>query len=365
MKFPFASPAALKRGPAWAVLIILTLAVFAVCQFLRLPAAPLLAAIAAGCFFSLRDVDIQIPTLIFLASQTLLGLMISRSFSMEVIRGMLDNWFLAILIVMSVIVCGLVGGLMITLRQWLPGTTGIWGISPGGAALMTLMSGSYGGDMRLVAIMQYLRVTIVSFVAAGVARFLGVTVPADAELSFFDKLFPPTNYLNFFLTLAVAAVCCQLARLSRSFTVYFLLPMFLGAVLQNTGTMTIELPGWLLAVVFILIGWSIGLRFDRAVFLYAWRAMPKILGAIFFMVGSAGILAGVLIFGWGIDPLTAYLATSPGGADVVAIIAVSSGGNMVFIMGAQTLRLFLVLLTGPYLARAATHFVRKRLPPAG
>ena len=47
------------------------------------------------------------------------------------------------------------------------GLTGL--LSPGGAAVMTLMSDAYGGDMRLVAVMQYLRVAIVTVLATVVA----------------------------------------------------------------------------------------------------------------------------------------------------------------------------------------------------
>jgi uncharacterized membrane protein AbrB (regulator of aidB expression) len=54
----------------------------------------------------------------------------------------------------------------------LPGTTAIWGSSPGAATAMTLMSESYGADMRLVAVMQYLRVVLVVLTASLVARLL-------------------------------------------------------------------------------------------------------------------------------------------------------------------------------------------------
>jgi uncharacterized membrane protein AbrB (regulator of aidB expression) len=53
----------------------------------------------------------------------------------------------------------------------------------------------------------------------------------------------------------------------------------------------------------------------------------------------------------GADPLTAYLATSPGGLDTVAIIASSSNVDVSFIMAMQTTRLVVVLLLGPPLAR--------------
>jgi uncharacterized membrane protein AbrB (regulator of aidB expression) len=63
------------------------------------------------------------------------------------------------------------------------------------------------------------------------------------------------------------------------------------------------------------------------------------------------VLAAVLVVAAGIDPLTAYLATSPGGADSVAIIAASTNVDLPFVMAMQTTRFVLVLLSGPSLAR--------------
>jgi uncharacterized membrane protein AbrB (regulator of aidB expression) len=61
-------------------------------------------------------------------------------------------------------------------------------------------------------------------------------------------------------------------------------------------------------------------------------------------------LAALLVVLDDIDPLTAYLATSPGGADSAAIIAMASNVDVAFVMAMQTARLVLVLLIGPSLA---------------
>ncbi|RVI72001.1 AbrB family transcriptional regulator, partial [Sinorhizobium meliloti] len=53
----------------------------------------------------------------------------------------------------------------------------------------------------------------------------------------------------------------------------------------------------------------------------------------------------------GIDPLTAYLATSPGGLDSIAVIAASSNVDLPFVMALQTARLLIITLIGPALAR--------------
>ena len=69
------------------------------------------------------------------------------------------------------------------------------------------------------------------------------------------------------------------------------------------------------------------------------------------MIAFCGGLAFVLSRSLGIDPLTAYLATTPGGLDSVSIIALGSGSNVPLILAIQTLRLFAVVASGPPLAK--------------
>jgi uncharacterized membrane protein AbrB (regulator of aidB expression) len=52
-----------------------------------------------------------------------------------------------------------------------------------------------------------------------------------------------------------------------------------------------------------------------------------------------------------VDALTAYLATTPGGIDVAAIIATDSDVDVPFVLSMQFARILLVLATGPSLAR--------------
>ncbi len=121
--------------------------------------------------------------------------------------------------------------------------------------------------------------------------------------------------------------------------------------------MTLELPPWLLALSYALIGWSIGLRFTREIVRYAARALPRVLLSVLTLVTICCGFAFLLVKFAGIDPLTAYLATSPGGADTVAIIASSSHVDIAFVMAMQTGRFIVVLITGPAISR----FVAKRL----
>lgn len=59
-----------------------------------------------------------------------------------------------------------------------------------------------------------------------------------------------------------------------------------------------------------------------------------------------------MALGGGFDPLTAYRATSPGGADSVAIIATHAAMvDVGLVMAMQLARFMLVLLLGPQVSR--------------
>ncbi len=63
----------------------------------------------------------------------------------------------------------------------------------------------------------------------------------------------------------------------------------------------------------------------------------------------------------GIDPLTAYLATSPGAMESVAIIAASSQVDVPFVITLQMVRFLTIIAIGPPIARfLARHAARPR-----
>jgi membrane AbrB-like protein len=118
-----------------------------------------------------------------------------------------------------------------------------------------------------------------------------------------------------------------------------------------SGLTQIELPPWLLAASYALIGWTIGLGFDRRILRHASRALPQIVFSIAALIAFCCAVAFVLVKTLSVDPLTAYLAASPGGMDSIAIIAASNKVNVSFVMALQTARFVVVMLVGPRLAR--------------
>jgi membrane AbrB-like protein len=136
--------------------------------------------------------------------------------------------------------------------------------------------------------------------------------------------------------------------------------MILGTALHLGAGVSYQLPQWLLAISYAAVGWSIGLNFTKAILFHAARALPQIIGSILVLIAFCGGMAWVISHLLGIDPLTAYLATSPGGMDSIAIIAAAARNvDISFVMALQTVRFLIVLLLGPSLARLVARAVKE------
>ncbi|HLO77418.1 MAG TPA: AbrB family transcriptional regulator, partial [Magnetospirillum sp.] len=257
------------------------------------------------------------------------------------------------LVVSTTILAGAVVGWALVRAKVLPGSTAAWGSSPGGASAMVSLAAEYGADVRLVAFMQYLRVVIVVLSASVVTRLAVGPTPQGVPAHDFWVM-PPLA--PFAATVAVAVFGAVAAVRLRLPAGAMTGPLVLGTLLHATGILDIVLPPWLLSLGYAGLGWYVGLGFNRAIFIYALRALPKLLLATALLITLCALSAWVLTWRLHIDPLTAYLATSPGGLDSIAIIVVGSHANIPLVLAAQTLRLFLVLATGPSLAKLIARF---------
>lgn len=345
-----ADPGPLTPWPVplrWALLALLSVALGGLLEWLRLPAALLIGPMLAGIAVENLGGRLRLHRLGLVMAQATVGCLMARAIEGSIVDSLVSRWPLFILVVGGTLGVSVALGWMMGKRGVVPGTTAIWGLMPGAASAMTMMAESYGADGRIVAFMQYLRVVLVVLAAALLAGGLG----AHAGHAQATDWFPPWSGTPLLVTFGVIALGVVFGRRSRVPSGTLLLPLAAGAALQSSGLVMLDLPPWLLAVSYLLLGWSIGLRFSRQVLRSARRALPAVLLAIAVMVVASGLISLLLVVLAGVDPLTAYLATSPGGADSVAIIAASSHVDRPFVMAFQTARLVVVMLLGPAMAQ--------------
>jgi len=348
----------LNPAVRWLLLLILSGLFGGLLYVLHFPAGVLLGCMVAAILLSVQWGPLNLSKPVFVLAQAVLGCLMAQSMRPPALSQVLAHWPLFVGINLLVIGAGGLLGWVLVRRNVLPGTTALWGIAPGAASAMVLMAESYGADTRLVAFMQYTRVVIVTAVAAWVAH-LAMSVDALPTLAHHTASIQ--SLPDIAATLLLIGVCAAVAQRLNIPAGGMVLALVAGTALQALGLLVIALPPVLLALAYAAIGWSVGLRFTRAILMHAWQALPMVLAAIAALMGLGLVLALLLVLLAGVAPLTAYLATSPGGADSVVVIAATSAVDAGFVMAMQLVRFLMVLMVGPRI----TPWIARHTPAQG
>ncbi|TGS08529.1 AbrB family transcriptional regulator, partial [Mesorhizobium sp. M4B.F.Ca.ET.190.01.1.1] len=89
--------------------------------------------------------------------------------------------------------------------------------------------------------------------------------------------FPPIDPQALAATIGIALVGGVAGKLCRLPSPYFLGTFIFGAIIHLGLGVEMQLPPWLLAVSYTMVGWSIGLNFTRPILRHAARALPQII----------------------------------------------------------------------------------------
>jgi membrane AbrB-like protein len=120
----------------------------------------------------------------------------------------------------------------------------------------------------------------------------------------------------------------------------------LGGLVHGAGV-----PDLVEAGGFLVIGLQVGVSFTRASLRTIGRALPLALAIIVALIVACAGLGVVLAQVTGVSALDAYLATTPGGMAAVLATATDSGADATFVLSVQVLRLFVMVLSAPLIAR--------------
>jgi membrane AbrB-like protein len=336
-----------RTASAWIALVAAGAAGALLLQRLGVPApwliAPLVVAIGASASGA---VELRVPHAAFAAAQAAIGLLIAQTFTPPVVASIARSWAVMLLVVVSTLAAAALAGWVLARFSSIPAATAAWGSSPGGASAMTAMSADYGADPRIVAFMQYLRVTIVVLSASVLSKVLlpHGAHPAVVAASAFD----PAGLAE----TALVGLAGYWGAMRLKVPAGGLLgPMLLGAVLHGSGVLRAHVPLPVLDAAYLIVGLAIGLLYTRATVGYVARVLPQLLASTAVLLALCGLSGALLVATVHVDALTAYLATTPGGLDSVTVIALGSGANVPLVMAIQTLRVFAVILSGPAVAK--------------
>jgi uncharacterized protein len=312
------------------------------------PSATLFAALLVGLAWALahRQGGLQLPSWSFLSAQAVVGVTLGAYMQSDALRALGDDWLPVTLVSAATLAISLGAGRILARYTALDVPTATLGMIAGGASGIVTMADDLGGDDRLVAFMQYLRVLIVVLLTPLlIAAFGGGSGGSSGphEAAFGDAT-------DWALTAAIGAGAALLARTIRVPAGTLLGPLLVAGALTLAGV-DFSVPPALRELAFAVIGLQVGLRFTVATVKLLGRLIVPVLGGVVaLLVGCAG-LAVALHLTTDASFRDAYLATTPGGLYAVLAVAVGAGANTTFILAVQILRLLVAVLLAPLAVR--------------
>jgi uncharacterized protein len=334
----------------WLVLTLVTVVVSVAFTLVRLPSPVLFGSLVAGAAHALvaRE-EVDVPPLVFRVGQALVGVVIGALVKVETLSRIAADWPSVLLVTAGTLLISVVAGRLLALHRDVSPATGAFALVAGGASGIVALARELGADDRVVTIVQYLRVLLVLLAMPLVATV--VFHPAHGRGSVAAA---PTRWGPDLVFVVVAvSLGLLLQRFVRAPATALLGPMVIAVAVSASGLLgSVAVPALVANLGYALIGVRVGLRFTRASLRSIARLLPLATALIVLVIVACGLLGVLLSKVTGVDELTAYLATTPGGLFAVLATAADSGSDVTYVLAVQVIRVFAMLLLAPLLGRA-------------
>jgi uncharacterized protein len=267
------------------------------------------------------------------------------------LAALAPQWLPVLLVTVATLAVSMGAGVLLGLHRGVSRLTGILALTAGGASGLVAISRDLGGDERVVAVVQYLRVGVVT-----ASMPLVAALAYGASASGAGGTAESAGTAPWYLDLAFVAVCAGagtgLAALLRVPAGGLLGPMAVAIALNLTGwSFGAVPPDLLVELAYAVIGWQAGVRFTRESLKLVLGVLPlaaALIVAVIVACAGLGVLLSLLT---GASLLDGYLATTPGGVYAVLATAISAGSDVTFVVAGQVLRVIVMLLVAPLIAR--------------
>lgn len=336
----------------WILLAVVTVAATVPLELLGVPSAALFAALLVGIVLALLSwAPAGVPRRAGLVAQGVLGVYIGTMVHRDALDALGGDWPVVLGVAVATLALSVVAGALLGLQRDVSPLTGSLALTAGGASGLVAIARELGGDDRVVAVVQYLRVAVIT-ASMPVVVTLVYHAEKTGQTALPTESVTPPWYLSIGMIALLVLAGATAGRLIRLPGAGLLGPMALTIVLELTGaSFGLAVPLVLVQVAYAVIGWQAGVAFTRDAIKAIGRALPAALGLIVVLNVACAGLGVLLARAAGLTPLEGYLATSPGGIYAVLATAVETGSNVTFIIAAQVVRVLLMLFAAPALAR--------------
>ncbi len=225
--------------------------------------------------------------------------------------------------------------------------TSYYSAMPGGLQDMAIFGEAAGGDVRALSLIHTTRVlVIVSAVPFLLTALWGLSL--DAPPGAPAGTVPPWQF-------AVMLVCAILGWWAGVkvglFGAAMLGPVIVAGVASMTGLLTDRPPAEAMQVAQFFLGLGIGVKYAGITMAEIRRCLAASLGYCVILAVLSIIFAEIVIQSGLAEPLEAIIAFAPGGQAEMVLLAVIAGSDMAYVVTHHLVRIIVVILGAPVVAR--------------
>lgn len=334
----------------WTAVAILYSACAVALSVVGAPTPFLFAGVLAGGACALRLPNPQpFPQPIRQLGLGIIGTAAGSMIDLDVVRTLGTQPLAVVLGVFATLAVSLAAGQLLNLSSVVNGQTAIFASIAGGASGVSAIAREFDADEAIVLAVQYLRVLFVLATIPLLAPLIGDTGHSAPRPEYGSS---SLGYVA--IALGTGLLLATILRFSGSRLV---LPLLAATSLSLSGAFPeAGVPAALLNFGYATTGLMVGLSFTPETLRQLRKIMPLAAAQLLIGVGSCAAVGVVFARVAGVDALTGYLATTPGGLPAVTAIAIGSSANVGLVICMQLLRVFIALLLAPIIGA----FLRRR-----
>jgi membrane AbrB-like protein len=315
----------------------------ALCQMLHSPLPWMIGPLIAMAVLKFRGFDLPAPKGGRQLGQVVIASALGLYFTPVVAREVFANWYLLVAAAVFATALAYAGAFFLWRFANVDRTTAFFASVPGGAAEMSNLGERYGAKTDRIAVAQSLRIVFVVVLVPVAMTLLGSHGS--------DVYQPSVQAIDWSGLITLLGLCAGGGFVMR--TLRLPNPWFLGALAMAI-VLTIKevhlsaMPGALSNAAQLLIGCSLGARFDQKFLKSAPHFVLVVSASILGAICISALFALLLAKLGGLSLPTMVLATAPGGVAEMCITAKVLQLGVPLVTAAQVTRvIILVTTTGP------------------
>jgi membrane AbrB-like protein len=315
----------------------------AVCAWLRVPLPWMIGSMLAMAAAQMAGARLEPLPGGRDAGMAVVGVSLGLYFTAPVVNEVARYWPWFVVLGFAAVGFGTVSAFVLTRLSGVDRATAYFGSMPGGASEMAVMGETFGAAPDRVALAHSMRMLLVVTVFP-----VAITLAGFSATEEYVPVIVPFDARGLALLLAIAAVAGWAARKVRVPTAYMMGPLLVAIAFTTSGMTFSSVPAPLTNAAQVLLGCTLGARFERGLLASAPRFVSALIVSVALTLGLAALVGAAIAWGSGAYLGSALLAAAPGGIAEMSITAKVLRIGVAFVTAAHVVRyVIVVLLTIP------------------